>query len=276
MSKTVFITGTSTGIGLASAKLFFEKGWKVVATMRNPEGSELKEFDPSRMFVLQLDVTDLSSIEQAIASAITKFGKIDLLINNAGYGQNGIFELISREQVKEQFDVNVFGVMDVTRAILPHFRANKSGGIINISSGAGIFALPAISLYHASKYALEGWTESMSYELGALNIFIKSVLPHGGVSSTSFGQRNPLSPEALSKAPEYGPFAQKTMETYKKMIAEPKIPSEEVARVILEAATDGTDRLRYFVGEDYRGFLKARYETKSDEECVAYMRNYFK
>lgn len=167
------------------------------------------------------------------------------------------------------------GVMEVTRALLPHFRANKRGGVINISSGAGVFALPAISLYHASKYALEGWTESMSYELGALNIFVKSVLPHGGVGSTSFGQRNRMSPEVLSEAPEYGPFLQKTMETYTRMISEVRIPSSEVARVIFDAATDGTDKLRYFVGEDFRGFLKAKYETRSDEEYLAYMRKYF-
>ena len=102
--------------------------------------------------------------------------------------------------------------MDVTRAILPHFRANKSGGIINISSGAGVFTLPAISLYHASKFALEGWTESMSYELSALNIFVKSVLPHGGVDSTRFGERNMMSREALGRAREYRPFMRKTME----------------------------------------------------------------
>ena len=164
--------------------------------------------------------------------------------------------------------------MDVTRAILPHFRANKSGGIINISSGAGVFTLPAISLYHASKFALEGWTESMSYELSALNIFVKSVLPHGGVDSTRFGERNMMSREALDKAPEYRPFMRKTMEMYGKMISEPKIAVEECAKTIFEAATDGSSKLRYFVGDDYRGFLKARYETRSDEEYVAYMRNF--
>lgn len=112
MPKSVFITGTSTGIGLATAKLFFEKGWNVVATLRNPEkDTELKQLDASRILVLKLDVTDINAIEQAVASAIARFGKIDLLINNAGYGQNGIFELTPREQVKEQMDVNVFGTL---------------------------------------------------------------------------------------------------------------------------------------------------------------------
>ena len=110
MSKTILITGCSTGIGLASSRLFFEKGWNVVATMRNPDkDTELRTFDASRILVVKLDVTDLTSIEQAIAAGIAKFGKIDVLVNNAGYGQNGLFELTPREQVQEQFDVNVFG-----------------------------------------------------------------------------------------------------------------------------------------------------------------------
>lgn len=110
MPQTVFITGASTGIGLATAKHFYEQGWNVAATMRNPEkDTELRQLDPSRMFVLHLDVTDLSSIQQAVSFAISKFSKIDVLVNNAGYGQNGVFELTPREQVKEQFDVNVFG-----------------------------------------------------------------------------------------------------------------------------------------------------------------------
>lgn len=110
MVNTVVITGASSGIGLASARLFFEKGWNVVATMRSPEkASELAALDPARILILRLDLQDLASIAPAIESSITKFGKIDLLLNNAGYGQNGLFETISREQIQEQFDVNVFG-----------------------------------------------------------------------------------------------------------------------------------------------------------------------
>ncbi|KAI0074183.1 3-oxoacyl-reductase [Panus rudis PR-1116 ss-1] len=277
MTQTVFITGTSSGIGLASAKLFFGKGWNVVATMRAPEkDTELKQLDPACMLVQRLDVQDQSTIESAIQAALNKFGKIDLLINNAGYGQFGVFELLPPEKVKEQFDVNVFGVMNVTRAVLPHFRAQKSGGIINISSGAGIFGLPIMSLYNASKFALEGFTESLAYELAPLNIFVKSVIPHGGVSSTNFGRRNPFSPDELAKAPEYGPFVQKTMEHYRKLIGGIQVSSAEVAKAIYDAATDGTEKLRYFIGQDNRGFLKARYQTTSDDEYIAHMRSYYR
>ncbi|KAI0070697.1 3-oxoacyl-reductase [Panus rudis PR-1116 ss-1] len=275
MSHTVFITGTSSGIGLATAKLFFEKGWNVVATMRTPEkDTELKQLDPARMLVQQLDVQDKSTIDPAVQAALKKFGKIDLLVNNAGYGQFGIFELLSPEKVKEQFDVNVFGVMDVTRAILPHFRAQKSGGIINISSGAGIFGLPFMSIYNASKFALEGFTESLAYELASLDIFVKSVIPHGAVSATNFGKRNPF--DELAKAPEYGPFVQSTMEHFGKLVEGDLASSEDVAKSIHDAATDGTERLRYYVGQDDRGWLKARYETTSDDEYVTYMHSYFR
>ena len=109
MPKTVFITGASSGIGLATARLFHERGWNVVATMRTPENSELTEKGDESMLVVRLDVQDSGSIESAVQAALAKFSKIDLLVNNAGYGQNGIFEMVSREKIQEQFDVNVFG-----------------------------------------------------------------------------------------------------------------------------------------------------------------------
>jgi NAD(P)-dependent dehydrogenase (short-subunit alcohol dehydrogenase family) len=144
MKKTVLITGTSSGFGKATAKLFAKNGWNVVATMRRPEKEkELVGLDD--VLVTQLDVQDRASIAQAIEAGIARFGRIDGLINNAGFGLFGVFEATSQEKIQEQFDVNVFGVMDVTRAILPHFRKNKGGLIINVSSGAGIFTLPMIS-----------------------------------------------------------------------------------------------------------------------------------
>jgi NAD(P)-dependent dehydrogenase (short-subunit alcohol dehydrogenase family) len=164
MKKTVLITGTSSGFGKVTAKLFARNGWHVVATMRNP-GEQTDLVDTNDVMVTRLDLRDRESIGQAIEAGITRFGTIDVLINNAGFGLFGVFEATSREKIQEQFDVNVFGVMDVTRAILPHFRKNKGGLIINVSSGAGIFALPMISLYCASKFALEGFSESLSYEL---------------------------------------------------------------------------------------------------------------
>src|SRR6266478_25943 len=188
MKKTILITGTSSGLGKTAAKHFASCGWNVVATMRAPE-QEKELAGLSDVLVTRLDVEDRESIQLAIEAGIARFGKIDALINNAGFGLFGVFESISREKVQEQFDINVFGVMDVTRAILPHFRKNKDGLIINVSSGAGVFTLPMLSLYCASKFALEGFSESLSYELASQNIIVKIIEP-GGVISTNFGKRS--------------------------------------------------------------------------------------
>ncbi|KAK0246286.1 short-chain alcohol dehydrogenase [Armillaria nabsnona] len=271
MSKTIFITGTSSGIGLATAKLFYTKGWNVVGTLRDTsQENPLKSLDPSRMLLVQMDVADPSSIGPAIEAAISKFSKVGLL-----YDQSGIVEMISPEQARRQFDVNVFGVMDVTRAFLPHLRI-EGGGIINISSGAGVFILPMLSMYCAFKFALEGFTEALSYELAPQKIFVKSVIPHGGVTSTKFNATSAaVMPMDLTKAPSYAACAAKTMKAYERLSAARTTSADEVADVVYAAATDGTDKLRYFVGNDTRGFIKARYESTSDDEYVQYMRSFF-
>jgi NAD(P)-dependent dehydrogenase (short-subunit alcohol dehydrogenase family) len=268
--KTVLITGASSGIGKASAALFADKGWNVVATMRKPAAEST-----AATLVTRLDVEDAASIPAAIAAGIARFGHIDLVVNNAGYGLTGLFESFSPEQVRQQFAVNVFGVMDVTRAILPHFREHKGGAFINVSSGAGLFTLPMASLYCASKFALEGFSEALSYELASLNIAVKLVIPHGGVTETSFLARNAAERENATTPHDYDAFVEKTMAVYGRMTAASSITSGDVAKVIFQAATDGTDRLRYLVGDDARGFVKA-WETMRDEDYVAYMRGYFR
>ncbi|TCR90937.1 SDR family oxidoreductase [Rhizobium sp. BK376] len=273
MRRTILITGASSGIGKASVKLFASRGWNVVATMRNPDREkELNGLDD--VLVSRLDVQDRQSIAEAIEAGIDRFGRIDALVNNAGYGQNGIFEAVPREKVIEQFDVNVFGVMDVTRAILPHFRKNKAGMIINVSSGAGLFTLPMISLYCASKFALEGFTEALSYELLALNIGVKLVIPHGGVSETSFVERATQGGTDNVTPPDYHAFLQSSQQAFAGMAAARTMNSVDVAAVVHEAATDGTDRLRYLVGDDARGFIKARREM-TDQGYIDFMRAHF-
>ncbi|MDI7863754.1 SDR family oxidoreductase [Rhizobiaceae bacterium n13] len=273
MTRTVFITGASSGIGKASAKLFQASGFNVVATMRNPEaGEELRELPG--VLVTSLDVEDEASIKAAVAAGIERFGKIDVLVNNAGYGLYGIFESTPKEKLQQQFAVNVFGVMDVTRAILPHFRQNSAGTIVNVSSGAGMFTLPMISAYCASKFALEGFTESLSYELLSLNIGVKLVIPHGGVAETSFQQRSTSDFARDGTPQEYHPFLQRSIEAFGRMGGALTMTSHDVAKVILEAATDGTSRLRYLVGDDARGFVKARREL-ADQDYVDHMRGLF-
>jgi NAD(P)-dependent dehydrogenase (short-subunit alcohol dehydrogenase family) len=273
MTKTILITGSSSGIGKAAVNLFAGKGWNVVATMRDPaRGAELATL--RSVLVTRLDVQDRDSIALAIKAGIARYGRIDALVNNAGYGQFGLFEAISREHVQEQFDVNVFGVMDVTRAILPHFRKIEGGQIINVSSGAGMFTLPMISLYCASKFALEGFSEALSYELASQNIAVKLVIPHGGVTSTSFNQRTIRDRAHDPSLSSYDDFIARTDEAFRNMVAARSISADEVAAVIYTAATDGTDRLRYLVGDDARGFVKARREM-SEEDYIAFMRARF-
>jgi NAD(P)-dependent dehydrogenase (short-subunit alcohol dehydrogenase family) len=270
MRRTVLITGCSTGFGLATARLFAARGWNVVATMRHPEaGAALAGLD--NVLVTRLDVQDLSSIEAAVAEGIARVGRIDVLVNNAGFGLFGVFEATAREKIQEQFDVNVFGMMDVTRAVLPHFRANRSGVIVNISSGAGVFALPMIPLYCASKFALEGFSEALSYELAGLGIAVKIVEP-GGVTSTDFGRRSSEEAADAGGIPDYRPFQEAAMAVFAGLRASrANATSEEVAEVIFTAATDGTDQLRYVATEDIKPLVAARRET-SEAEYLRFMR----
>ena len=271
MKKTVLITGTSSGLGKACAKVFVKNGWNVVATMRRPDREE--ELTKLRdVLVTRLDVEDQLTIREAIEAGIDRFGRIDVLINNAGFGLYGPFEATARGKVMEQFSVNVFGVMDVIRAMLPHFRKHRAGLIINISSGAGIFALPMISPYCASKFALEGFSESLSYELAPFNIVVKIVEP-GGVS-TKFGKRS--SDEAAQNAAlaDYDAFVAGANAIFGKLRAQRLASDQDVARVIFEAATDGTTRLRYVATNDILPIVKARRET-SEEKYIEFMRSQF-
>ncbi|MEL6863192.1 MAG: SDR family oxidoreductase, partial [Bacteroidota bacterium] len=187
MNKTILITGASSGIGKATARFFQEKGWNVIATMRTPEKEEeLNQL--TNVLVTRLDVLDLESIDQAIAAGIAQFGKIDVVLNNAGYGLMGSFESISRESMIRQFGVNVQGLFDVTQKALPHFRKNKSGMFINVSSIGGRITFPFISLYHSTKFAVEGFSESLRWELAEIGVKVKIVEP-GGVA-TDFGGRS--------------------------------------------------------------------------------------
>jgi NAD(P)-dependent dehydrogenase (short-subunit alcohol dehydrogenase family) len=273
MKKTVLITGASSGIGLAAVRHFASEGWNVVATMRTPgAGGVLAGLH--NVLVTRLDVQDEESIQQAIAAGIDRFGRIDALVNNAGFGQFGVFEATPEAKIREQFDVNVFGVMSVTRALLPHFRQQRAGAIVNVSSGAGLFTLPMLSVYCASKFALEGFSEALSYELGALGIAVKLVIPHGGVSSTRFGERSGKEYADNAMLADYAPFVERTNAAFDGMRAARMMGAADVAHVIHTAVTDGTSQLRYLVGDDARGFVNAR-QKKSDQDYVDFMRAQF-
>jgi len=251
--KTILITGASSGIGKETAKLFQSKGWNVVATMRNPENeSELKHLE--NVLVAKLDVLDLDSIQNAFIEGVKKFGSIDVLLNNAGYGAYGPLESFSREKILRQFNTNVIGLLDVTKTILPHFRQNKKGIIINVSSIGGKMTFPLGSLYHGTKFAVEGISESLNYEVEQFGGQVKIVEP--GMIATDFSGRSLvfINDENMT---EYQNMVGALMAALPAM-AQNASPASVVAEVIFEAATDGKDQLRYTAGEDAKMLIANR------------------
>jgi len=253
MKKTVLITGSSAGIGKATAIHFAERNFNVIATMRNPDkGNDLAALP--NIHVHQMDVTDSSSVRAAIASGIKVFGSIDVLVNNAGIGVLGAFEATEDKLILAQFDTNVYGVMHTIKAILPHFRSKRDGTIINISSGVGIIPIPMQSLYDATKFTIEGFSESLSYELATLGISVKIVLP-GAVKSDFFKS---LITADISAYPDYTAYQNKVLENVRRSNETTGADPAMVASIIFRAATDGKKRLRYMAGKDISLFSKIR------------------
>lgn len=255
MSKTIFITGASSGLGKAAAKLFQSKGWNVAATMRKPENeTELNQLENVKLYAL--DVTKTEQIKEATEKAIADFGKIDVLLNNAGYGLAGVLEAISDEQMTKQIETNLLGVMRVTQSILPHFRANKAGLIITITSIGGLIAFPLFSLYHSTKWALEGWSESIWYEMKAIGVGVKTVSP-GGIK-TDFAGRS-LDFAANPEMTEYAPMINDTMAFFNNPERRKNgSTAEQIAEIVYEAATDGKNQLRYVAGADAQAIFAQR------------------
>ena len=253
MTKTILITGTSSGLGRATAKLFLSMGWNVIATMRSPD--QEREFaTQDHTLVTRLDVQDVQSIQAAVEAGIAKFSRIDVLVNNAGYGAYGPLEATPLEKVRRQFDVNVLGLLATTRALLPHFRANKGGTIINVSSIGGRIAFPLGTLYHGTKFAVEGLSESLHYELAELGIRVKIIEP--GMIKTDFGGRS-FDFNNDPKLTEYQPLVQKLMGTFGSLMEHASSP-EKIAEVIYAAATDDRNQLRYEAGADAAQILANR------------------
>ena len=240
MEKVILITGASSGIGIETAKLFQSKNWKVAATMRSPEKAEaLQKIADLETF--RLDVTDIASIRAAIAAALEKFGRIDAVVNNAGYGLLGPFEAASQDQVDRQFDTNLFGLFNVCREIIPYFREQKRGTIVNISSLGGRVAFPFSSLYNATKFAVEGFSESLQYELEPFKIRVKLIEP--GPIKTDFYSR---SQEVVRKEglTVYDHRLEPFLEFMNKG-GNDAPDGSAVAQVVYDAVTDDSKKLRY-------------------------------
>lgn len=271
MSQTVLITGASSGIGKASAALFADRGWNVAATMRNPDdGADLA--GRANVLVTRLDLLDSDSIEAAVAAALERFGTIDVLVNNAGYGAYGPLEATPMPVIRRQFDVNVFGLIETIQAVLPAMRAQRSGVIVNISSVGGRATYPLGTLYHGSKWAVEGLSEALHYELSAFGIRVKLIEP-GGVN-TDFGGRSFVFTHDPELA-DYQPLVDAAAAAMEAGTPSGNQQPEDVAEVIFTAATDGTAQIRYISGEGAKALLANRYSAEQDEQFVAGMRAQF-
>jgi NAD(P)-dependent dehydrogenase (short-subunit alcohol dehydrogenase family) len=252
--KTIFITGASTGLGKATAKLFASNGWNVIATMRNPSNEkELTRI--SNITVLPLDVTNPSQIKEVAQQAIA-LGNIDVVFNNAGYGLMGPLESTSDEQLVRQLDTNLLGVIRVTQAFIPYFRQQQRGLFITTTSIGGLITFPFASVYHATKWALEGWSEGLSFELKKIGVGIKTVSP-GGIK-TDFLNRS----ADMSSHPVYQPWLDKMFGG----IDEANFtPADQIAAVVYEAATDGKEKLRYVAGEDAKALYAQRLQVGDEQ-----------
>lgn len=241
MSRTIFITGASSGLGRAAAHLFQAKGWRVLASMRDPSAApDLAAL--AGVTLLRLDVTDPAQVAAAAAEALA-LGEVDVVFNNAGYGLLGPLEALTEPQIQRQFDTNVLGVMRVTKAFLPAFKRRRAGTFITTTSIAGLVGFPLQSVYNATKWALEGWSEAMSHELAAHGLRIRTVAP--GLIDTDFGTRS-LERVATPDT------RQLNRAFYQHITRDPALHSSaaQIAEVVYMAATDPSDRVRYLAGAD--------------------------
>ena len=259
-NKVALVTGSSSGMGFATAITMARAGIHTYASMRNLKKSktiiELASAEKLPLQVLQLDVNDKKSVKEAITKIVTEKERIDVLVNNAGYGLFGSLEDVSIEEMKAQFETNFFGVIRVTQLVLPIMRKQKSGTIVNVSSVGGRIGLPILSAYQSTKFALEGLSESMSYELEPFGI--KVVIIEPGAIRSNIMNSSIWAKKAQDPKSPYFSQLQKIKDHFKSMMENESSPPEEVAKVILEAITSENPQLRYTVGHDAATLIQAR------------------
>jgi len=253
-NKVAIVTGSATGIGYETAIHLARNGLYTYATMRNTKKAkdinEIRSRENLPLSIIQLDVTDIVSIKAAIDAVIKQSGRVDVLVNNAGYGLFGPIEDMSMEELKAQYETNVFGLFSVTHAVIPYMRQQHSGAIINISSLAGRIGLPLSSAYVSTKFALEGLSESMAYELKPLGIKVVVVEP--GAIRTKFRSERSA---RVTNGP-YSSMMQSVLQSLDDMVSN-GIPPKEVAQVVVDAINNPKPQLRYVVGKDAEQIIEA-------------------
>ncbi len=273
--KVAIVTGSSSGIGLETAIHLAKNGFKTFATMRNTSKSDtLKQRLQSENLpieILQLDVTDDTSVKNAINTIVEKEGRIDVLVNNAGYALMGAVEDLSTEEVKDQFDTNVYGPYRTVREVLPTMRKQKNGRIITISSIAGFMGMPIGSAYVASKFAVEGFTESLRHEVAPFGIHACVVEP--GAIRTSIMEGAPVAKKSLENS-AYSEITQAIGKAMGDMLKNQSSPPSVVAEAVLEAATSENPETRYTAGEDAKMIQQAR-KTMADKEFEGLVNSFF-
>ncbi|MFZ0292299.1 MAG: SDR family oxidoreductase [Candidatus Sulfotelmatobacter sp.] len=266
--KAIFITGSSSGLGRATARLFAAKEWKVIASMRDSK-KEKQLGNISGVTLMVLDVTDPRAIER-VAEQVVASGGVDVVFNNAGYGLAGALEALTDEQIVRLVNTNMLGAIRTTKAFIPHFREKRAGLLINTTSLGGLVAFPFNSIYHATKWAIEGWSESMAFELNQFGIGIKTIEP-GGIRTDFFSRSLDT-----GQHPAYDALVNKFMGT----IADPKqmetySSPEQIAEVVYEAATDGKDQLRYVAGADAKAMYAMRLQLGEEAFRNAMAQQFF-
>lgn len=270
--KIAVVTGSSSGIGFATSLALARHGFYVYATMRNLEKSknimDIAKKENLPLKVIQMDVDDDRPVNDAIEKVVSEKKRIDVLVNNAGYGLVGCVEDLSMDEVRGIFETNLYGIIRVTQAVLPHMRNQKSGIIVNVSSVAGKVGFPATPAYISTKFALEGLSESLRYELEQFGI--KVIIVEPGAVRTDFTSNMKLAKKAADAKSPYSELTQK-ISTGLKLLLEHGTPPEEVAKVILKAVTSENPEPRYLAGNDAAMVMEAR-KNMSDIEFEKFMK----
>jgi short-subunit dehydrogenase len=258
MQKTIFITGASTGLGKSTAKLFQSKGWQVIATMRSPEKeTELNQLE--NIVLLPLDVTNSQQITETIKNITAEYS-VDVVLNNAGYGLIGALEALSDEQIFRQIETNLMGVIRVSKAFAPHFREKRNGIFLNVTSTFGLMGFPTCSVYSATKFAVDGFSESLASELVQFGIQVKVIAPGGmqtdfAIRSMEVGQHDAYEKLTAEVSKGYSP---EQLANYTKV--------EDVAQIVYNAATDNKTQFRYIAGNDAVALYSERIKSGAEAQ----------